>query len=475
VTFRDKPPVEKPPLSAAATTTPAVVNQPPTAPPSPENHGFVEGKDAAQEPTTPPTSAAEAPPAQEEPAAAEPALKPGKKFSIPKFRFIKGPLWIYIAAGVLLLLVLCLAGVFYFLPKADVELTTETQSKKAEYNLVAGKSVTELNEEKGEIPLRTMETNQEGSSEGKATGSKTVGTTAKGSITIYNCTSSEKSYFVGTEVAVASGPSAGKKFKITGPGDKIEVPARTGIAGCQGPGEKEANVESVGIGEEYNVAGSTNFSIGSTAIDDVYGTNAAAFSGGTKKQVTVVSAADAQKLKDELLASLQKKAEEELRNKDSDVVIPTGGIESAITSEVFDKKVDEEAENFKLDLKVKFTASVFSETDMKKYLIGKIEESVPSGFMIDEEGSVVKSEVLEKSVEGLRILGEIEAKLVPSIASGEVKRNVAGKSFSSSTEYLKSLTSVSKAEIKMRPSLFQIFGRMPMRQENISVKIISEQ
>jgi hypothetical protein len=440
-----------------------------------ENHGFLEGKDVAEEPVK---EAEQKPPQEDSTNLPEenPPTPPGKriKLKMPGFNPFRGPKWIYFVLGILLLLVGSGVAAFYLLPHAQVDLYTKGQFKEAEVNLASSNTVEAVDEEKGLIPQQTLENTQEDSGEFKATGKKTIGTAAKGSITIYNCTLQTKPFFVGTTVTVASGTSAGKKFKIIGPGEKVEVPPRSGIGGCTGPGQKVADVEALSIGADYNVAANNTFSIGSAVIDDVYGTNSSVFTGGSSKQVTVISADDQKKAKEDLTKKMEEKARQELEDDNPDFVIPNDALESKVVNEDYDKAVGVEAENFKLSLKMQFSTSAFSEADLKKILVKKVSEDIPSGYKIDEEGSEVQSEILSKEKDGLRLLGEIRASLVPSVNEDDIKRNIAGKNFATSRNYLESLESVTKAEIKVTPFLFRIFGIMPTSANNITVKIINE-
>jgi len=421
-----------------------------------ENLGFVEGKDVAT---------------QEE--------VPVKKTRLPSFlklpplRFPKGRKRIYIAAGTLVASAVVVVSVVWLVPKANVTLTAETQFKEAELSLIASSSSEEVDMDKGIIPLKVLDNTQEDVSEAKATGTKTVGTPAKGRVEVINCTTEEKIFFKGTKLLSVS-PAPKAEFAIVGPGEKVVVPARSGPVGCVDPGKIGADVEATKIGEEGNLTTNTFFTVGSSSDEDIYAKNTTNFTGGSSKKLVVVSSEDQKKTKEELLKKLEKAVIEELEKDNPDVTVPEGGLEAEVLNEVYSRKVGEEADNFRLSLQVKFTAKVFSEEDLKDLLIDSISSTIPDDFTISRENSSVESEILEGKTDDLKILGKIKASLIPDLDINKVKAKIVGKDFSSTDQYLKSLNSISGFEIKISPALFRLFGVMPFSKNRIEIELVQE-
>ena len=96
---------------------------------------------------------------------------------------------------------------------------------------------------------------------------------------------------------------------------------------------------------------------------------------------------------------------------------------------------------------------------------------MPFGYQVDREKSQVSSEILEKTGEDLKVLGKIKANLVPVVNTEEVRRNITGKNFTTTENYLKSLGGVSSFEVKMNPSFFQIFKTMPHLGSRIKIEV----
>ena len=108
------------------------------------------------------------------------------------------------------------------------------------------------------------------------------------------------------------------------------------------PGKANAEITAKKIGQEYNLPSNTKFTVGNSS--SIAAKNDEAFSGGTKKEVTVVSADDISKLRSELPKSLEAKAKENLTSKISeDQVLLSVLISKEIVKEDFSKKKDDEA------------------------------------------------------------------------------------------------------------------------------------
>ncbi|MEX0622162.1 MAG: hypothetical protein WD187_04225 [Candidatus Woykebacteria bacterium] len=427
-----------------------------------KNLGFVEGKDVVHE----------APPAS------TPGVPPEKKgkFTLPKLpklafvdKFFKGPRWIYFLIGLLALLFAGTVLAFWLVPSATVTLRTEERFQEAELTLVASPAQEEIDMDKVIIPLKTVEATVDDVLEVKATGTKTVGTSAKGRIKIVNRDSkSAKTFFKGTTITTVSGA------KVSFTLDNIATVSAAPV-GCEDCPSAGVDVTATSIGEEGNLKTGTVFRVGSANVNLVFAKSETNFTGGSSKKITVVSANDQKKAKQELLKKLEEEARKQIEEENPDVTIPEGGLETEIVNETYSKDVGDEAGDFRISLEVGVTTSVFSEEDLKDLLIGSISDSVPSGFEVDREKSIVESEILEKGEEDIKVTGKIKASLVPKIDKEELARNISGKDFGTTDKHLKSIASISGFEIKLNPPFFRIFGTMPLSASRINVEVAKEE
>ena len=422
-----------------------------------ESHGFVEGKDVAED--------------QIEDKA--PVEKKKEGFSLPKLpklKFLKGPKWIYFLIGFLGFIVVGGVLTFWLVPKATVTLITEQKFKESELAIVASSKEEEVDVDKGIIPLKTLETTVEDVLEVKSTGSKTVGTSAKGRVKIVNRdTGNAKTYFKGTTITSVSGTAI--SFSLDAQATVSAAPA-----GCEADcPQAGVDVTAKSIGDSGNLKAGTVFKIGSADVNLVFAKSDTNFSGGSSKKIKIVSANDQKKVKEDLLEKLETKAKEELEAENPKIVIPGGGLEAEVINETYSKKIGEEAADFRLSLEVKFSAKVFSEDDLKNILINSISKSIPSGFKIDKEGSSVESEILEKGDDDLKVLGKIKANLIPIIDTSDIAKNIAGKDFGATDKYLKSIDAITAFEIKLEPTIMKLFGTMPFVSSRIKVDVTVEE
>ncbi len=427
------------------------------------NHGFVEGQDVAQVP--PVDTPAQGP---------EHALEvPKKKKSFLSFFKLKGPKWLYLVGVLVLFFVVGGFLLVTFLPSATVELQTTQQLKETQVTVVASATATSVDEKTSTVPLKQLETTAEDSIEQPATGSKETGTPAKGKVTIINHDVTDgshdgaKTFVAGTTVSMISG-SALFTLDETVSVDASPAACTTNCA------QASVDVTSKSIGEAGNVPAETTFKVGDASVSIVSAKALTNFSGGTSKKIKVVSAEDHKKAQDDLLTKMSEEATKQLEDKNPDMIIPEGSIENQILQKTYTKQVNEEAENFKLTMQVKFVASAVEEDDMQE-ILGKAVLSEASGdFKLEDENTTISAEVLEKTGADLKLLGKIKTALSPNIDENEVKAKLAGKKFSQVEEYLKGLDSVSGFEIRIEPTLFTFLQTFPSVKDKIEVKISQE-
>ena len=138
-------------------------------------------------------------------------------------------------------------------------------------------------------------TTVEGSKTASTTGIKTVGDKAKGQVTIYRA---------GTSMSLPSGTIIKGPDSLSFSLDEA-VTVASGSAGS--PGSTKANVSAASIGASYNLSSGTSFSVGSYSLGDLEAKNESAFSGGSSREVNVVSDDDMEKLEKDLTDELKDK------------------------------------------------------------------------------------------------------------------------------------------------------------------------
>lgn len=399
-----------------------------------------------------------------------------KKF-IPKIDFQrlgisrKFLLPIIIGGGLVVLLIFA----YLYLPSAQIVLYADAKSIDREVQLNASTSVTDSD---STVPLKQLEVEQENKLTSSATGKKTIGEAAKGTVEIRNYDkNSQKVFDSGVKIRVQDGDKKGFEFTLD---RAATVPtattSRNNLLGREitDPGRVEVTVTASKIGQESNVSSGTLFSVANLNTTIVEAIATKDFTGGLSKEVTVVSSEDQRKAEDTLSKELFEKGEQALReNLQSDQKLPEGGTKNTIIKKTFDKDIDKEAKEFTLSMKTKSVANVYSEQDLKKVMFKSVNNVVPEGYVLDEEEAETEAEVLKSSNGEIRFLGKIQGNLIPKIDQDSLIRDLKGKSYSKAEEVLKGLANVNGYDIKASPTFPPPLARLPFRSSKISVDVTS--
>ncbi|MDP3726748.1 MAG: baseplate J/gp47 family protein, partial [bacterium] len=189
------------------------------------------------------------------------------------------------------------------------------------------------------VSAEFVSTSQDGSVTVPATGKKEVGDKAKGKITILSSIAKEQTFAQGTVVTSSNSLA----FTLN---ESVKVASSSGLSDLK---SVQVEVTAKDIGKEYNLPSGTKFTVGSFESSEVEAKNDVAFSGGTKKEVTVVSKDDINKLTEEIIKNLTEKAKDETARKISSEksVLPIF-LSTTLTKKDFSKDAGDEASSLTL-------------------------------------------------------------------------------------------------------------------------------
>ncbi len=448
--------------------------------------GFVKGKDVAQE-----LPAVEA----VVPAVSE-ALKPKpKKLLLPKisissifnffskvklvprinlkFPSLKGLSWgkTPLIVGTAFAFIIVVVGVISFLlwklPKADVILFVKPQVSQEEYTVKLDPNLNQVDPENLALPAKQVEAELEGEKTLATTGTKMVGEKSKGKVIIYNRTSAEKTLNPGTEITGLNG----LKFSLN---DKVTIASESaGSDYTRVPGKAEAEVTALIIGTESNLASGAEFTVANFSKSDYVAKNEDVFAGGTSREVQVVAKKDQEKLLKELTDELKSKALGWL----SDKVAPgeklvDESLNFKIVDKKFNKNVDEEADELKLNLNIKFLALAFNQEELKKLIEEKVAGSVPEGFEYKSEDSEISFSLKDVTKEGAAIfIARFKANLYPKLDLEAIRNGLAGKQPDIGRNYLQMVANIDSFETKIYLHLPDKIVTFPRNAGNIKIEV----
>lgn len=224
------------------------------------------------------------------------ARKKATGAKVPDFNKFRKKL-VLIIAGILLV-VGGLIWAFVFAPHATVIIKARTTEESVNKKVFIGESVA-TSASKNTVKGITQQLKKDVSVEITATGTKDVGEKATGSVVFRNC-ETQTAQVIPAGTAIANG---GNNYLTQA---AVTVPAGSGgFSGCSNPGVSEAvGVVATDIGEGPNVSSGASFTVAGhiNSSSSLYFRAVAttAISGGSKKQIKVVTADDVERATEEL-------------------------------------------------------------------------------------------------------------------------------------------------------------------------------
>ncbi len=363
---------------------------------------------------------------------------------------------------------------YWILPKAKVTLYVNTQSLTQEAEILASPSVGDIDEQRGQIPAKVIESVQSGSQKAVVSGKKMVGDKARGMVTIFNKTTASKNFSTGT---VLTDQNSGLKFTLD---SAVTVASRsaTPIPGGETItyGKAQVQVTAQDIGSDGNLPAGSEFTVADFDKSLYSASNDQAFTGGSSREVAVVVEDDLKKLEDSLKAILLSKAKEDLNSQ-----LPQGYklLEQAIAQNVisknFDKKVGEEAGVLTLNMEIKFKATVYSEDDLRKVLTGYLKDKIPADFQLVDSTIATEANVTRVTENNdLVFKAKLKANLAPAFSVEQIRKNLVGKKLDVVEDYLAGLPEVVGSKVELTPPLPAPLATMPRLARRIELVVVPQ-
>jgi len=367
-----------------------------------------------------------------------------------------------IAAGAIILI---LGGLFFLTlnTKATVTILVNPKNdqKTTAVTFASGKA-TDIGS--SVIASQPLSVSEDGSMTTDATGKKDVGTSSKGKVTIFNIGTNSLTLPSGTKITSSNSLVFTLDNSVTvASGDAI-LGAATGTA----------NVTANDIGQEYNFPSGTKFTVAGQD-SSVAAKNDSAFSGGTKKSATVVSADDIQKLLDGLPKQLEGKAKTDIQPKvTGDNVMLTSFVSESIdkTNQSFDHKAGDQASSVTLKGTVDFQTLTYNKADMLK-----LAQSLFGGndTQISQDNLSVNAKNIGTNKDSSIAADlEISAGLLPKLDNASITKQIAGMSIQKAKNILSNMPQVENVGIDLKPSIPFLSQNLPGNPNSITVQITTK-
>ncbi len=374
-------------------------------------------------------------------------------------RILRGNKFIFIVPVFLVLLVLFF---IWYIFGIHANIVLSLSPKIIEQNQSVTFSTTGTTDTtSGTIAGSVVSASEDGKVSGSATGSKDVGDKAKGAVTIVSTLTSSTKLTKGTTVTYND-----LKYILD---NDTQIASSSGNAGdfitVSG-----VNVTASDIGPSYNLPSGSKFAIGTYTKSDMIAKNDNAFTGGSKKTVTVVAQKDLDSLSSQLIDSLVDKAKQDLQQQaTNDVVILPDFTKKTVVKNSFDKKVGDEASTINLSGTVSYQSLSYKKSDIDAYTKSAMKDQLPHDLTLSPTGITYDVKDLTVKDGSAKATLDMKASMLPNLDKSTLATQVAGKSFVQAKEILSGSPQFAGVTFKLSPNLFFLPQILPRLSGNITI------
>lgn len=377
----------------------------------------------------------------------------------PRFSFRNMPLWVGLAV------LIALSASYLVFPKAYVKIFVEPQVLEKDAEVIADPKAREIDEQARVIPGQIVETEISGSGKGDATGKKEIGDLSKGTVILFNKTYESKTLSKGTVLI----SSDGLKFTLD---LSVSIASQSATDTGVTFGKANAQVSAQAVGADGNLPSGTSFTIASVSSAQVSAKAEGNFSGGTSKQAKVVSEADQNRLLAQVALDLRRQAQQKLQETLKDKKVLEEALDEEIVKKSFSKNINDQTDNFSLNLMVRYKGTAFDDKDLKLIVSKLVTTEIPEGFELNFEETETQADVSKLEKDGkLVFLARFRAKLIPKLDLEKFKKEIKGRTPSNVAQILKGKDHILGSDIIITPKLPSFLQLVPFLEKNIKVEV----
>ncbi len=380
-----------------------------------------------------------------------------KKMSelLPKFPHKK---FLIIASVVGLVLLIFL---YIFIPMANITLKIAAEQKNMKADFTIDKNASGIDNGSQKIPGDLISVNKSETKTYQATGKKNVGTQASGTVTVKNTYSTVSQTLV-----------AGTRFEANGlvfrTQSDVSVPGYSDSGGGNiTPGTANVSVLADSPGDQYNIS-SSDFRIpafaGTAEYDKMTGASAGQMSGGTTKNVNVVTDSDISNARNSFAgdakSDIQKDGQDKMKSGET---VDDKAQKMQVSSITASKNAGDEADNFTLSANVSYEALAYKKDDLNKLVYDNLKSQTgPGKQILEDKLDNVDITVNNVNLEEGTVSGQAAASvhLGTKIDQNQVKTEIAGEGERKAKAYLSGLDGVDSVDIKYFPGFIKSIPRI---------------
>lgn len=373
--------------------------------------------------------------------------KSDKKLKIPNFEKFRIKLIIGAVAFVCLVIGWYIA--YFVVPAAAITIKTDNQAVTVDLPFTASTTIKLLDQEKAIVPAVSKETKKTDTEKVAATGKKNVGDKAKGTVSLQNCVKTDG------PVTVPAGTTVSNNGNVFVVDIDSSLPASsfTGGGTCK-TASKAVPVTAQNAGDQYNLSGGRVFTV--SGFNGINGTDSSAMSGGTTKNVTVVSQDDINNAKNKLADKSKDTAKEELKK-----TLGTENLFPLIETFAFtdpavttSPNVGDESSDVSVTSVITYTMLGVKRDDLKALVV------TVANKQIDTSKQSISSDGLDKAIFRLNDKGDgksqklnvqTEAETGTQLNEDDIKKQVTGKKSGDIQQQIQGYPGVKEVNVKFSP------------------------
>jgi len=350
---------------------------------------------------------------------------------------------------------------------ANFIVRLRTQPVSQEIQLILDSQAVSSDVEKRVLKADVVKKEVSGQKTADSTGKKIIGDKAKGKITIFNRTSSAKSFSAGTVLA-------SKTLKFTLDESVTVASASTGTNFETKPGTSEAGVTAAEIGDTSNIPAQTELTIESFSLETYVARTNAQLAGGTSREIRAVS----QKDRDSLLATLRKELSDQAATElnaqaaEGRFIVPTNRVKVLETK--YNAEVGKETNTFDLSLKMEAEALSYSPEDLKPLAVAILSAQAPANYKLIGKTRRFYLAPANSSTTSAQVTLNVNLSSVvqPVVQVEDWKKEVAGQAEKVAVATLQGKPQIESVQVSRWPKFFALITQsVPKQLEKITITI----
>ncbi len=312
------------------------------------------------------------------------------------------------------------------------------------------------------VAAQVITVNENGSVNEKATGSKSIGNPAKGQVTIFSRLTDDNTIKAGTILTSDNG----LKFTLD---NDTKISSFSGDPSDPSVTVSNVSITSSDIGDQYNLPSGSKFTISGYDSSNISAKNDNALSGGSKKNVTVVSKDDVDKAASDLINNLQNQAKSDTQSKvDGDFLIPNF-VSEQVKNQKLSKNVGDQTDSFSMTATAQYQSLTASKSDLLAFAKNLLQNKVSSTLLQD---NLINYDIsnLKNNDGTITFKFDAKAKLIPVFDEKTIAKNISGKDLGHAQQTITAINQVKSVTINLFPSFPLLPKLIPFFPSHINFK-----